>query len=78
MNDLIAKRLLALRGSQPREVVAKAVGISLSALQMYETGKRVPRDDIKIRIADYYNKTVQEIFFNNQNHETCDFKLNTA
>ena len=36
---------------------------------MYETGKRIPRDEIKIKLADYYQKTVQQIFFDNQHHE---------
>lgn len=66
--DLIAKRLIELRGSLSREHVAKRVGISVSALQMYENGHRVPRDEIKIRLANFYNRTVQEIFFNQQPH----------
>ena len=59
----IAERLVALRGNKSREQVAKAIGVSISAISMYENGERIPRDDIKIRIANYYNRTVQEIFF---------------
>lgn len=59
----IAKRLIFLRGKTPREEVARAIGVSVSAMSMYENGERIPRDTIKIRIAEYYNKTVQEIFF---------------
>lgn len=29
---------------------------------MYENGERIPRDDIKIRIAQYFQRSVQEIF----------------
>lgn len=58
----IAKRLIAARGNIPRATVARAVGISLSAITMYETGKRVPRDEIKVRLADYYNTSVKELF----------------
>ena len=47
----IAKRLILLRGERSREEVAKACGISISALAMYEQGERIPRDDIKIKIA---------------------------
>lgn len=59
----IGKRLVELRGSKTQEQVAKAVGISVSALSMYECGERVPRDHIKIALANYYNRSVQAIFF---------------
>lgn len=59
----VAEKLVKLRGVQSREDVAKAVGISVSAISMYENGERVPRDDIKVQLAKYYNRTVQEIFF---------------
>ena len=59
----IAERLIAARGNTPRETVAKAVGVSLSAISMYELGARVPRDEVKVRLADYYGKTVQELFY---------------
>ena len=55
--------LRKLRGSRGRAEVAKAVGISERALQSYECGERVPRDDVKQRLADYYKRTVQYIFF---------------
>lgn len=59
----IGNRLSRLRGGIPREEVANAVDISVSAISMYENGERIPRDAIKIRLADFYKKTVQEIFF---------------
>ncbi|MCY8387918.1 helix-turn-helix transcriptional regulator [Bacillus inaquosorum] len=65
---LIGQRLLSLRAEKSRSEVAEAVKISVSALQMYETGQRIPRDEIKIKLADYYQKTVQQIFFDNQHH----------
>lgn len=43
--------------------VAKSVGISVSAYGLYEAGQRTPRDDVKKRIADHFNRTVQFIFF---------------
>ena len=60
---LIGVRLQRLRGKQSREQVANAIGISVSAISMYENGERIPRDSIKIKYANYFNKTVQEIFF---------------
>ena len=52
--DVIAKRLLKLRGEKSREEVARANGISASALAMYEIGERIPRDEIKVSLAKYY------------------------
>lgn len=66
----IGARLSALRGDIPRETLAKELGISVSAIQMYETGERIPRDEIKVKIANYFNRSVQSIFFENINHET--------
>ena len=63
INQLIAERLVAARGDRTRQEVASAVGISLSALSMYENGQRVPRDEIKMALANYYGKTVQELFY---------------
>ena len=60
----IAERLIELRGNKSQDEVAKAIGISKSALSMYENGSRVPRDEIKVRLANYYKKSVQHIFFN--------------
>ena len=64
----IAEKLIKLRGDKSREEVAKAVGVSISAISMYENGERVPRDDVKVRIAEYYKKSVQEIFFSPECH----------
>lgn len=60
---IIGKRLVELRGNKTQEEVANAVGISKSALSMYERGERIPRDNIKIRISAYYKRPVHKIFF---------------
>lgn len=59
----IAERLKQARGDIPRETVAQAVGITVSAISMYENGQRIPRDEIKVRLADYYHTTVQALFY---------------
>ena len=56
--------LRELRGSMTQEEMAKRLNITKSSLAMYERNERVPRDEVKIRIAKYFGKTVQEIFFN--------------
>lgn len=62
----IGETLKELRGEKSQSEVSTALGISDSALSAYETNERVPRDEIKIRIARYFGKTVQEIFFAEQ------------
>lgn len=62
----IARKLVLLRGEKTREEVSADLKISCSALGMYEQGNRIPRDEIKIKIAKYYGTTVQDIFFNKQ------------
>lgn len=59
----IGRKLVLLRGNKTREEVAADLGISCSALGMYEQGNRIPRDETKIKIATYYGKSVEEIFF---------------
>ena len=63
------ERLKKLRGNKTLETVASAIGISRSALAMYETEERVPRDDIKIRLAEYFKTTVQKLFFTYKCHD---------
>lgn len=59
----IAEKLVKARGEIPKRIVAEEVGISVSALSMYELGHRVPRDEVKVKLAKYYNTTVQALFF---------------
>lgn len=59
----MAKRLKKLRNDKTQAEVAAAVGISSSAYAMYETGQRIPRDDVKIKIAEYFKTSVAYIFF---------------
>lgn len=66
----MARKLVKLRGERTQDEVSNALGISKSALAMYENGKRVPRDPVKMRIAQYYKKSVPYIFFNQKEHET--------
>lgn len=58
-------KLKALR--QQRKMTQKQVAdeleITKSALAMYERDERVPRDEVKIRIARYYGETVDALFF---------------
>lgn len=61
----IGQRLIALRmkANKTQDEVAKAIGSSLSAIGMYERGERIPRDEVKLAIAKYFDTTVQSIFY---------------
>ncbi|MNR59027.1 HTH-type transcriptional regulator Xre [compost metagenome] len=77
--ESVGRRLVVLRGDKSREEVSKEVEISVSALQMYENGQRMPKDEIKIRLAAYYSVTVQALFFDEEPHVLCgDDQVSTA
>ena len=57
------KKLVELRGKKSQEEVARAVGITQAALSMYERGERTPRDDVKVKLANYFESDVAFIFF---------------
>ena len=59
----MASKLVELRGDKSREQVAVDLDISYSAIVSYETGDRVPRDEVKIKLASYYDVRVEDIFF---------------
>ncbi len=59
----IGKRLKILRGAASQKEVANALKIAPSTYAMYESGDRIPRDEIKIRIADYFRVSIESIFF---------------
>jgi transcriptional regulator with XRE-family HTH domain len=71
---MIGKRIKELREGRKETMddLSNAVDTSSSAIAMYETGKRIPRDEIKIRIAEHYGVPVESIFFQKKQHETCD------
>lgn len=61
--DYIGKTLRELRGERTQKEVADAVGVTTMAISQYEQGERIPQDEIKVRLAKYYNKSIEEIFF---------------
>lgn len=60
---IIGKRLSELRAEKTQKEVAEAIGVKQSTYSMYESGERIPSDEVKIKIARYYKKTVQFIFY---------------
>ncbi len=59
----IGSYLKQLRGTKTQLEVAKAIGVTTMAISQYESGERIPRDEIKIRLANYYDRTVEQLFF---------------
>ena len=59
------KRLAALRAekNKTQAQVAKETGLSLSAIQKYESNVRRPSDRHKVVLARYYGKSVADLFF---------------
>ena len=65
---IMNNKLVKLRGTRTQEEIANAIGISISAIGMYETGQRVPRDEIKVKLANFYNVSIESLFFDNNVH----------
>lgn len=59
----VGKKLKMLRGARSTAEIAELVGVSESAMKMYELDERVPRDNIKVRIASLYGVSVGSLFF---------------
>ena len=56
-------RMLRKEKGETLESASDEIGISKSSLAMYERGERVPRDEVKVRISEYYKRKIEEIFF---------------
>ena len=63
--------LRKLRGDRTQEEIAAILGITKSSWAMYERDERVPRDEIKIRIAKFFGKSVEELFYTQIEHYMC-------
>lgn len=68
--ETIGNTLRELRGERTQQQVADSVGVTQAAINQYERGQRIPRDDIKSRLAGYYGVDLN-IFFPQEVNETC-------
>ena len=59
----IGDRLRQLRGDRTQAVVAEAVGVTDMAISQYEAGVRIPSDEMKIRLARYYEMSIEQLFY---------------
>ncbi len=64
-NAMLAETLVELRRQtrKARFEVASEMGISYSALTAYELGERMPKDAAKVKIARYYNTSIEDLFY---------------
>lgn len=63
MKNGVSERLLRIRTlrGETQEQVAEAIGISYVSLSRYETGQRMPKMNILMKLAEYYGVSVDEI-----------------
>lgn len=59
----VGERLRKLRGTRSRSDVADALDVTVQAIWLWESGQRMPGDSMKIKIADYYRRSVANIFY---------------
>lgn len=64
----VGKKLKEARGEKTQTEVAAALNISHSAIAMYECGERIPRDDLKEKMAAFFGTTVGSLFFDEKVH----------
>lgn len=57
------KIMRQLRGKKSPQEVAEALGIAVSTLYAYESEQRRPTDAVKMRISEYYKRSIKFIFF---------------
>lgn len=61
----IGNRLRELREKrgQSKRFVARQLGISYSALCSYEYGERNPSDEVKVKLSEFYDVPIGQLFF---------------
>lgn len=68
----IGKRIDELRKErgQSKRFLAKKLGISYSSCCKYIYGLRIPGDETKMRISDYFGIGIEDLFYADKNSET--------
>ena len=59
----IGEKLRQIRGDKSMVEVAEAIGVTYSSYIKYERNERKPRAEVMHRIAKYYGKTIDSLFF---------------
>lgn len=56
-------KFLRERKKLTQTAISKALGVNPSTYNAWETGQNIPRDEMKVKIADFYGLSVGYIFF---------------
>lgn len=56
-------KFLRERKKLTQTAVSKALGVNTSTYNAWETGQNIPRDEMKVKIAEFYGLSVGYIFF---------------
>jgi len=67
---LIREKMIDCRGDKSRLEVADDLGITKQMLGALERGDRNPSHCLAKRISDYYDASVDELFFTSSGHKT--------
>lgn len=59
----VGEKLRMLRGKRKKQIVADAIGVSYNTYVKYERDERRPGDDVKKKIAQFFDVSVESIFF---------------
>jgi putative transcriptional regulator len=76
--NLIRTKLIELRAGKSRLEVSEELEITPQMLGAIERGDRTPSLNLAKKIADYYNVSVDEIFFTQNGNEMCPNDSNIA
>lgn len=61
--------LKILRGEKTQKEIADIVGITTSHYGFIENGDRLPSLKVAKRIADFFDKNIEDIFFDNTDNK---------
>lgn len=59
----IGAKLKILRGERTQQEVAENIGVCKALISLYESGQRLPSDRIKIRLSEFYQVGIVELFY---------------
>lgn len=54
----VGETLKTLRGDKSQDEISREIGVTKSAWAIYERNERTPRDEVKIKIANHFGKSV--------------------
>lgn len=75
-NNILGERISHLRknANLKQGELAELLKISYSTLSLYESGRRIPNDELKIKLADYFNVSVDYLIGHSPKENSMLFK----